>query len=100
MQFEYTQELIEYMEQKKQKNIIVEVVSCENSDIEITELYVHLLNDRLAKFYKEEKRFRSIETSVGEVLLPRYRLEYDEVIKFGLKKKWIFKNIEYSGIHL
>jgi len=43
MQFEYTQELIEYMEQKKQKNIIVEVVSCENSDIEITELYVHLL---------------------------------------------------------
>ena len=100
MKFTYTPELLEYMEQKKQKNIVIEVISCDHSDIEITELYVHLINDRLTKFYKEEKHFKSIETSAGEVLLPRYRLDYDEEIIFGLKRNWIFKSIDYQGIHL
>ena len=100
MEFVYTPELLEYMEQKKQKNIVVEVVACDHSDIEITELYVHLLNERLTKFFKEEKHFRSVKTSVGEVLLPKYCLEYEDIITFGLKKNWIFRSIDYKGIHL
>jgi len=100
LKFTYTPELLEYMEQKKQKNIVVEVVSCDHSDIEITELYVHLLNDRMAKFFKEEKHFKSIETAVGQVLLPKYRLEYDEEIIFDLKQNWIFKSVDYQGIRL
>lgn len=100
MKFVYEPALLEYMEQKGKKNIVVEVVSADHSDIEITELHVHLVNDRLTKFFKEEKKFHSISTEVGEVLLPNYRLEYDATITFGLKTFLCFKSVAYTGIRV
>lgn len=100
MKFVYEPDLLEYMEKKGRKHIVVEVVSCDHSDIEITELHVYLVNDRLAKFFKEEKKFRGIPTEVGEVLLPRYRLEYDETITFGLKTFLCFHSVAYKGIRV
>lgn len=100
MEYVYEPALLEYMEQKGKKNIIVELVSCENSDIEITDLHVYIVDDERAKYFKEKKRYRSVKTSVGEVLLPVYKLDFDEKVIFGLKTFWIFKSVKYSGIRL
>lgn len=100
MTFTYDAPLLEYMKKKERSVIAVEVMSSQNSDFEVTELYVHLISDKQAAYFKEKKGFRGVQTDVGEVLLPRYRLEYDETIHFQLKKFWIFHSIRQTGIHL
>ena len=80
-------------------SIAIEVISS-NSDFEVTELYVHLIKDSQAEYFKQKKGFRGISTEHGEVLLPPYRLEYADTITFGLKKFWIFHGIRYTGIEL
>ena len=99
MKFVYSQELREYMEKKCRKNIIVEVITC-NADIDVTELHVFLADNKTADFYKVQKKYKGIETEVGEVLLPPYRLEYQEEIVFDLKKVLCFKMVKYEGIRL
>ena len=97
MEFVYEPDLLEYMEQKKQYNIIVQVAET-HSDIDIQEIHVHLISDKLADFNIEEKKYRVKETSHGRVLLPRYPLEYEDEVVFGLNKFWIFKTISFKGI--
>ena len=99
MKFVYDADLLEYMEKKGKKNIIVEVVTC-NSDFDLTELHVFLADDKRAKFFIEKKHYRSVSSEVGQVLLPPYRLEYQEEIRFGLKQIWLFKSLMYEGIKL
>ncbi len=97
---EYDEALREYMAKKGTSTIAVEVVSAQHSDIEVTELYVHLISDKQAAYFKEKKRFRPVAGELGEVLLPPYMLEYDETLSFSLKKFWIFHSIKYTGIRL
>jgi hypothetical protein len=97
---EYDEALREYMAKKGMSTIAVEVVSAQHSDIEVTELYVHLISDKQAAYFKEKKRFRPVAGELGEVLLPPYMLEYDETLSFSLKKFWIFHSIKYTGIRL
>ena len=97
---EYDEALREYMAKKGMSTIAVEVVSSQNSDIEITELYVHLISDKQAAYFKEKKRFWSVTGELGEVLLPPYHLEYDETVSFYLKKFWIFHSVRQTGIRL
>ena len=97
---EYDDALREYMAEKGMTTIAVEVASSDHSDLEVTELHVHLISDKRAAFFKEKKHFRAIAGELGEVLLPPYKLEYDETLRFGLKKIWIFRSIRYSGIRL
>ena len=100
MNFVYTPELLEYMKQKKQNTIAVEVIEANHTDIEFTDIHVHLVNKRMTEIFKTERKYRSITTEHGEVLLPRYKLEYDETVTFGLKKTWIFKSVSCEGIRL
>lgn len=100
MTFTYTPELIHYMREKNKPNIVVEVVSIDHSDIEMTELHVYAVNDKRAKFMQEEKKYRPRKTEVGLVLLPPYRLEYEEEIHFSLKKVLFFYSVKYEGIRL
>ena len=100
MRFEYDAPLWEYMKEKGMSTIAVEVMSSQNSDFEVTELYVHLIRDKQAAYFKEKKGFRGVTTEAGEVLLPNYRLEYDEVIRFYLKKVWLFRSVGQTGIRL
>ena len=100
MRIEYDAPLREYMARKGMTTIAVEVMSSQNSDFEITELYVHLISDKQAEYFKAKKRFRPVATELGEVLLPPYRLEYDETITFTLKKWWIFHSVRQTGIRL
>ena len=97
MEFVYEPELLEYMNQKKQHNIIVQVAET-HSDIDIQEIHVHLLNDKLADFHISEKKYRAHETAHGKILLPKYPLEYEDKVIFGLKKVWLFKSVTFKGI--
>ena len=97
---EYDEALRDYMAKKGMTAIAVEVASSEHSDFEVTELHVHLISDSRAAFLKEKRNFRAVVGELGEVLLPPYKLEYDETIRFSLKKFWIFHSIKYTGIRL
>ena len=98
MKFIYEDELKEYMQEKGYKNIVVEVVMINNSEIEISELHVHFVDARQTEYFKTKQRYYSVNTEMGEVLLPRYKLNFEDEIVFGLKKFWIFKSISYKGI--
>ena len=102
MEFIYEPELLEYMKSKGRYNIIVELVSIDHSDIEMTDLHVFLANERQMKLFKEEKKYKSIKTEVGEVLMPVYKFDMDEDKKvvFGLKSTWIFKTVTVKGIRI
>ena len=55
MNFIIDEALKAYMQRTGKTNIVVEMVTAETSDIEISELHVHLVNDRQAAFFKEKK---------------------------------------------
>ncbi len=100
MEFVYEQALEAYMKKKGKKVIAVEVVTSNNSDFEVTELHVRFLNEKMARAFKEKKHFRSHETELGEVLLPPYRLEYEDKVIFGLKSFLGIKYITHQGMKL
>jgi hypothetical protein len=100
MNFIIDDALKEHMQKSGKSNIVVEFVTAETSDIEISELHVHLVNDRQAAFFKEKKRYREYEVEGGLVLLPRFPLECQEEIHFWLKSFLCFKSIGYEGIKI
>ncbi len=101
MEIVYEPALLEYMKEKGKRNIAIEVISADHSDFDVTELYVHFMTDSRVDYFKTSKRFRSIATGIGEVLLPPYRLEYDETLTFGLVKGLFgIKKITYQGVRL
>ncbi len=99
MEFIYTPELIEYMRAKGRESIVVEVVSSDHSDFEVTELYVHVISEKkAAEFLK--KRFVSKPAPVGQVLLPPYRLHYADTVTFSLRSFLGVKSVRQEGIEL
>ena len=100
MQFVYEPALKKYMLEKNKKNIIVEPVEINNSDFDVTELHVYFINDKQAESFKIKKKYKGYQTDLGEVLLPNYRLEYEETVVFGLKKFLFIPYITYKGIRL
>lgn len=100
MNFIYEPALVEYMEKKNKKAIIVEVIASNSSDFEVTELHVHFVAEKQIDFFKTKKHFRSLTAPVGEVLLPPYRLEYEDTIHFGLKSFLGIRYVYQKGIRL
>lgn len=100
MNFLYTKKIQNYMQQKNKHNIVVEVISSSSSDFEVTELHVHFITEKQTAFFLESKHFRSIQTKMGLVLLPPYRLEYEDTITFDLKSFLGIKYITQEGIAL
>lgn len=98
MKFVYKPALQEHMRAKGKNIIVVETVMINHSEIEIMELHVHLIDERQADHFKKQ-RYVSKETKLGQVLLPPYRLQYDETVTFGLKKFLFIKMVTYQGIH-
>ena len=98
MNIVYTPELLAYMEQKKNSTILVELAELNNTDLEIMELSIRLPDARTRNIFVEKKRYKVIKTEVGEVLLPRFPLNYSETVTFGLKKILFFKQITCKGI--
>lgn len=100
MNFVIEDNLKEHMERTGKKHIVVELVTADTSDIEISELHVYLTDDKQAKLLKEKKRYRGKATDMGEILLPAFPLQYDENIRFWLKKVLCFKMVGYEGIRI
>ncbi|MGN0161633.1 MAG: hypothetical protein ACI4AQ_09630 [Lachnospiraceae bacterium] len=100
MKFEYSDRLKEYIANNKKKNIVIEVVVCNNSEIEIAELHVYLIDDKRARYFKEKQGYGFVTTQVGEVLIPKFKLTYDEVVSFDLKKVLFFHMLTYKGVVL
>lgn len=98
MKFVYQEALKKYMQEKGKKNIIVEVVTIQNSEIEISELHVHFIDEKQTEIFKKKYRYRGIQTEMGEILLPPYKLQFDDEIVLGLKKFLCFHSISYKGI--
>lgn len=98
MEFRYEPKLLEYMEKKNKRTIVVELVEINNSDFEITELHVRFVEPRLREQFLNKKKYRLHETEHGEVLLPRFPLEMEETVTFGLKSFLFFEHITYRGI--
>lgn len=98
MNFTYTPELLEYMKQKNNTTILVELVELNNTDLEIMELTLRLPDARTRDIFINKKQYRVMKTDVGEVLLPNFPLTYSDTVSFGLKKFLFFKQITYKGI--
>jgi hypothetical protein len=86
------------MKEKGKDTIAVEVVTSDYSDFEISELYVHLVDEKQAQYFIKKKRYIPVQTEFGEVLLPPFRLDCEDTVRFGLKKRWLFNSITYAGI--
>lgn len=99
MRFEYDDALRAYMTAKGKRHIVVEVVSSDHSDFEITELYPHIVGEKKAAEFKR-KRYVVRETDMGEVLLPPYRLHYADTIRFSLRSFLGIKSVRQEGIEL
>lgn len=99
MEFLYDDALREYMTAKGKRHIVVEVVSSDHSDFEVTELYAHIVGEKKAAEFKR-KRYVVRETDMGEVLLPPYRLHYAETVRFSLRSFLGIKSVRQEGIEL
>ncbi len=93
-------ELQEYMLQKNKHYIAVEVVTASTSDIEISELHVYLTNEKQAAILKEKKRCRGQQVEQLEVLFPSFPLQYEESVRFNLKRFLCFKMVGYEGMKI
>lgn len=100
MQIVLEEDLIAYMREKGKKDIVVEVITSDSSDFEVTELHTHFVSARQKEYFKTKKHFYSKETELGEVLLPPYRLEFSEKVTFRLKKFLFIRYVTQEGIHL
>jgi hypothetical protein len=98
MNFVCDPELVKYMKEKGKNTIALEVVTSDYSDFEISELYVHLVDEKQSQYFIKKKRYIPVQTEFGEVLLPPFRLDCEDTVRFNLKKRWIFKSISYTGI--
>ena len=98
MNFTYSPELLEYMKAKKNSTILVELVEVNNSDLEIMELTIRLPDARTRDQFIQKKQYRVVTTDVGEVLLPKFSLNYSDTVHFGLKKILFFHHITCKGI--
>lgn len=100
MEFRYEPALQKYMREKGHRTILVEMVEINNSDLDVSELHVRFPNARIREQFVTKKNYRVFETELGEVLLPRYPLEMEDVITFGLKKVLFFHQITCKGIKI
>lgn len=98
MNFIYQQPLIDHIKKHNKTTIAVEIVEINNSDFEISEFHIRFVDKRMRDQFVEKKGYRVINTEHGELLLPRFPLDMDDTVTFGLKKVLFFNHITCEGI--
>lgn len=98
MRFVYEQPLLEYMHKKGKTTVVVEEITSNNSDFEITELHLQLIDEKRADFFKKKKGYYTVTTDRGEVLLPPYRLKIEDTVTLSLKSFLGIKYVTQKGI--
>lgn len=100
MEFVIDDAVLEDMAKKKRRGISVEVATSENSDFEVTEIYLRYVRDEFADYLVEKKNYRRFQAGTVFVLLPPYRMHYDPVVRIHFEKHWIFRRLAVTGIQL
>ena len=100
MTFTYTDELLSYMKEKKKETILFELIIANNSEFEIAELHVHLIDDKRAEDFIKKQGYGVVTTDHGRVLLPRYKLDIQDEVVLGLKKTLFIRSITHEGLKL
>ena len=101
MTFTVEQELLEFLEKRKNKVLAVEIAGSSGSDFEVSELHIRTVSEKQAERMIRLNGCHPRETTEGiKVLLPNYRLEYADTITFGLKKILCFHVVTCRGITL
>ena len=98
MEFICRPELANHMKKKGLDTILVEFVEINNSDLDVSELHVRLVDRRLRDLFVDKKGYRVEDAGWGTVLLPRYPLKLEEQVTFGLKKVLFINCLTYEGI--
>jgi len=98
MTFVYSPALRGYMEKSGKRCILVEMVEINNSDLEVSELHVRFADARTRQIFTAKKRYRVVETELGEVLLPPFPLQPEDPVTFELRSVLGIKSIRYKGI--
>ena len=110
MRFVCTEEVREHLRKGRRPCIVVEVARADHSDFDVSELFLRTCTEEHARYLTGKKRYRQypLEEENGKetadqplfVLLPPYGLEYDPVVRFFMKKAWIFRRLCMEGIRL
>lgn len=97
MKIVYTPELKQYILAHNKKTLAVELLELNNTDLEITDLHIYFVNERMREQLLK-KGYSIVPTELGEVLLPRFPLQMADTVTFGLKSFLFFKHITCDGI--
>ncbi len=101
MTFEFDPEVVDYMKNTGKTTMVVEVVTSDNSDFEVSELYIHPVDPKKAETFRK-KRYRAVPAPDPDltILLPPFKLDYSEIVRFHLRKILFVTSIKYEGIRL
>lgn len=100
MKIEYSAEFADYMNRKRKTHAVVAVAEAAHSDIEVTEIFVRVCDEDHAKYLREKERYREVTDGDRRVMLPPYRLEYEDRLRFFIRKQFIFKTLAVEGVKL
>ena len=100
MTFHYSEQLKEYMEKKNKEYILVEVVTADTSDVEVTEIATRFVDKKMADHYIHEKHYRVEAGEVGQLLLPRYPIQYADIVELSLKSFLFIHLVTQKGMKI
>ncbi len=101
MTINYSDELIEYMDQRHKDCILVDIASSNTCDLDVTEMYLRFISDSHAdRLLNAGKGYRFHEAPRGRLIIPPYNLNIQDTVSVYLKTFLFFKLIKQDGITL
>lgn len=100
MEVVLTPALLAYMQRKNRQAVVLEVATANTSDIEVCELFCRLARAGDIPYLVEKKRFRAVTAQGATALLPNYRLHYDDIVTFDVKKILWFHSLTVTGVRI
>ena len=97
MKITYTQKLIDYMQRKGYKHIVVEMAEASNCCSGFATLSAHFASDREVASLSG-KIVNRFEASLGDCIVLSRGVEYDDYVELGLRSFLGIKDITFKGM--